>query len=128
MARSLPRTWWVLVGFSIALFAVSAGLVALQQAYTDLYDLGLCDNHRTEQRANSSLQTCKDTRMMAAAADVGATLARVPAIGLLLLAFGVLALHWRRGPEATMDAAEAQGKPAAMPMVEASSETKPTAA
>ncbi len=94
----IPRSAWVLVGFSIGLFAVSAGLDELARTHEELYDLGLCEAYKTtDGRPNSSLATCKRTRLMAGAAHVGATVAQVPGVGILLASLGVAVLHNRPG-------------------------------
>ncbi len=111
----IPRSAWALVGFSIALFAASAGLGELAKTYEELYDLGRCEGYKSpDGRPNSSLATCKSTRLRAGAAHVGATMAQVPGVGILLVSVAVAVLHnrserignGRRGAKAPPEADE----------------------
>ncbi len=112
----VPRSAWVLVGFSIGLFAASAGLAELAQTHEELYDLGLCDGYKSpDGRPNSSLATCKRTRLLAGTSHVGATVTQVPGVGILLAAVAVAILHNRphRPAGSEDDAVEAGAPPQA---------------
>lgn len=109
MTVKTPRRFWTLVAWTIMLAALAAAAGVVEQAFSDLQQMGGCG----QDDGRASFQACQTWRYAEAGAEVAVVLARVPAVGLGLVAAGMWLGAWRRARGSPPDSDDAPAEPAA---------------
>lgn len=105
---ALPRRFWMLVGWVIALSTLAAAAAVVEDTYEDLYALAGCNPPAPA----PDYATCREFTFLAGAARVAGVVVKVPAAGLALVA-AALWIGARRRSHAEADATSAATRSAA---------------